>query len=172
MEPAAFEQTLVLFCLRHPASWFVSLFRNPYHALAELPEKITDFVQFQWETPQREKLGGATFRPLELYNTKLHSYLEFAKRLDSQGMKFAFIRQEDLLLNPKKVFRSLAPQLLHSRKRFRRRLRSAKNGWMPLFIVKRYYARERWRENLRGLEDAVNEQVDWSVASQFAYEPL
>jgi hypothetical protein len=172
MDPAAFDQTLVLFCLRHPASWFVSLFRNPYHALAELPEKIAHFVEFRWETPERENLSGASFRPLELYNAKLHSYLEFAKRLESQGMECAFIRQEDLLLNSKQVFSSLAPKLLHSRKRFRRRLRSAKNGWMPLFIVERYYARERWKESLRGCEAAINRQVDWGALKSFGYEPL
>jgi hypothetical protein len=171
-DPAPFEQTLVLFCVKHPASWFASLYRNPYHLLGAMPEDIADFIDFQWKTTARERLGEGSFKPLELYNAKVHSYLEFAKVLESAGMKFTFIRQEDLLLNQKQVFRSLAPELVGRRGRFRKRLRSAKNGFMPLFLVKRYYRAKRWKDLLRGLEGAVNRKVDWGPLKQFGYEQL
>lgn len=169
---SSFEGTLVLFCLKNPASWLTSLFRNPYHALVDLPDRIADFVDVEWPTPARERLGEATFRPLELYNAKIRCYLEMADRLDSAHVPYLFIRQEDLLLNPSQAIRPLAPLLDRPRRRFRTRSRSAKNGWMPIFFTRRYYARERWRQQLDGLEPVINAEVDWSAIQPFGYEPL
>jgi hypothetical protein len=171
-DAGAFERTLVLFCIKHPAPWLTSLFRHPYHVLGEMPDNITDFLGFAWETPQRERLGGASFRPLELYDAKIRSYLAFAERLDAAGIAFSFVRSEDLLLDQKNVFRSLAPRLAGARARFHMRRRSSKNGWLPLFLVQRYYRQERWRDALRGVEDVVNRAVDWAALERFGYRPL
>jgi hypothetical protein len=171
-DTAGFGSTLVLFCVKHPASWLTSLFRNPYCIPTERPSNIADFLEYEWETPARERLSRGVFRPLELYNAKIRAHLDFARHLGSEGIASMFVRQEDLLLNQKEVFRSLATHLAEPRSRFRARRRSTKKGWMPVFFVRRYYQRERWRESLRGLESKVNAQVDWSTLKQFAYEPL
>ena len=172
LDPSAFSGSLVLFCVRHPASWLVSLYRNPYHILTEKPATLAEFIDYQWETGARERLGGRTFRPLELYHEKLASYVGFATRLREGGIASRFVRQEDLLLRPKQIFRSLAPQLSDPRKRVRLRLTSTKRSWMPVVFVRRYYAREAWREELRGLESRVNADVDWGLAGEFGYSPV
>lgn len=167
-----FQGVLVLFCMKHPGSWLASLYRNPYHLLGDLPPNLDEFIDFQWRTVKRERLGEATMRPLELYNSKLDSYLNFARQLSSVGATSAFIRQEDLLLDPDRVFRTLGPLLASPRQRFRMRQRSAKNGWLPLFVTKHYYAKQRWKDSIEGLEQEINRQVDWDLFGQLGYEPL
>lgn len=171
-DPAAFEGTLVLFVVKHPASWLTSLFKNPYHALRPIPASIEDFFDYEWETGSREGLNGNTYHPLNLYEAKIRSYLRFSGILQSNGLPFAFIRQEDLLLDQKKVFELLAPQLLEPAGRFRMRHRSAKNGFMPLFFVSRFYSMKKWKESLSGLEEILNAGFDWSLVADFDYRPI
>lgn len=182
-----FEHTLVLICIRHPASWLVGLYRNPYHILSRKPGSLEEFLNCEWKTVRRERLGGASIRPLDLYNEKLTSYLSFANRLHSAGIASAFVRHEDLLLRPKQAFASIRSELSEPRKLFRPRLTSTKHRaphdpncrdypslkmGTPLFLMKRYYKKEVWRESLRGLEKSINSRVSWDLVGGFGYEPV
>jgi hypothetical protein len=182
-----FKQTLVLFCVRHPASWLVGLFRNPYHILINKPANIEEFLSCQWKTVARERLGEASFHPLDLYNEKLASYSVFSKRLHAAGIPNVFVRHEDLLFSAKQVFDSIQSQLNKPRKIFRSRFTSTKHRaphdpncrdypsldiGMPMFLIKRYYAKEMWREPLRGLEGTINRRVRWDLMRSFEYFPI
>ena len=43
-----FRDCLVIFALRHPASWLLALHRRPYHALQPVPSRFEDFLQAPW----------------------------------------------------------------------------------------------------------------------------
>lgn len=182
-----FEQSLVLFCVRHPASWLVGLHRNPYHILCTKPESLEQFIDCEWKTVGRERLDEASFQPLGLYCEKLASYQAFAKKLEAAGIEHAFVRHEDLLLNPRAVFNSIRRGLNKPRPIFRPRFTSTKHRaphdlnchdypslkiGAPIFFTKRYYAREAWREPLRGLEQVVNRRVNWNLVQSLDYLPI
>jgi hypothetical protein len=182
-----FGGAVVLVCVRHPASWLVGLYKNPYHTLGGKPATIEEFIRQEWETVERERLGGRSFRPLQLYNLKLASHLAFAEDLRNAGIAATVVRHEDLLFRPKEVFRSIGTNLADVRKRFRPRLTSTKRRAQPgdicreqpstrmgkpVFLLRRYYAKELWRRPLRGLEGIVNAEVDWDVAHEFGYSRL
>jgi hypothetical protein len=62
----SFADLQIFFLVRHPASWLLSLFRNPYHILGKRPDRLADFLEYPWKTVGRERLGQATFTPLSL----------------------------------------------------------------------------------------------------------
>ena len=93
-----FRGVLVLITVRHPASWLSSLFQNPYQCLGRIPATFSEFIDFSWETNQRERLGRRSFKPIELYEAKIDSYLAFTERLSKADVAFRFVRFEDLVI--------------------------------------------------------------------------
>jgi hypothetical protein len=169
---APFESCLVLFTVRHPASWLVGLFGNPYHALSRLPPTISEFLNYSWKTVERERLGGKTLRPLELYEAKLRSYRQFSSMLTNARISFRFIRFEDIVMNQEQVFRTVATEVGHEDAKFMPVEQSTKDSARHLSDYQDYYGAERWRERLAGVEDAVNREIDWNLIAPFGYAPI
>lgn len=171
-DASAFAGVLVLFTVRHPASWLLSLWKHPYHALDRLPRDIGAFIDFQWRTVERDALGRATFNPLELYQAKMNAAQAFADRLEAADIGHRFVRFEDLVLRQEAVFRDIAPGLVDPSPRFSAVRKSTKDPRKDLDYYARYYGEEQWRAELAGLENHINEQVDWSALKPFGYSPL
>jgi len=171
-DAAPFDDLLVLFIVRHPASWLVSLFKRPYQRLGRHPRSIADFLDSEWRTVGRERLGGAAFRPLELLQVKLDSYVNFARKLEQRGISHRFLRFEDLVLQQREVYSSIAPELESPRADFEELQASTKDPSKSLDDYRAYYGSERWREALRDLERSVDAQVDWAEFERFGYRPL
>lgn len=171
-DASSFADCLVLFSVRHPASWLVGLFDNPYHALSPVPSTMREFVQSEWKTVGRERLGSRSFRPLELLNAKLRSYRDFAAALAEAGIAFRFIRFEDVVLQQETIFRAIAADLGEPDARFEPLQQSTKDPARSLADYQRHYGQEAWRAALAGVEDCVNRQVDWSLVSDFGYAPI
>lgn len=171
-DAAAFDGCLVLFAVRHPASWLTGLFRRPYHALAPVPGSIAEFLDFEWETVQRERLVEAVFRPLELYHAKLRSYAAFSKELAEAGIAFEFIRFEDIVLRQEEIFRTIAACLGSQDAPYTALQRSTKDAARTLDDYRDYYGRERWRELLAGIEHEIDRRIDWDLVAPFGYGRL
>lgn len=169
---APFVDCLVLFTVRHPASWLAGLFANPYHALAPLPATLAEFLSFQWETAGRERLGGKILTPLQLHAAKLASYNAYASKLEQAGIPVRFIRFEDVVLAQEQVFSTVASALGVRDAAFQPLVRSTKDPSRTLDDYREYYGHERWRAVLSGSEAAINAQVDWASVARFGYLPL
>jgi hypothetical protein len=167
----AFKGALVLFTVRHPISWFVALFRRPYHLLGPHPSMLAEFLEFEWRTVRRERLGCAALHPIQLYNRKIASYLAFSERLAEAAVPHRFVRQEDLALSQFRTFKAIRPDLLKPRILFLPVVRSSKIGGKSLLAYRRYYAAQSWKVEIAGIEDVVNEQVDWKPLARFGYTP-
>jgi hypothetical protein len=168
----AFDDCLVLFTVRHPASWLTGLFANPYHSLSPMPASIADFLRLDWEAVERERLDCKSFKPLELYDTKLRSYLNYSDALGRAGIPFRFIRFEDVILAQETVFRSIATDLGQPDAPYRPLLQSTKAAGWDLARYQDYYGNERWRTELEGSEHIINAGVDWDLVRPFGYSPL
>lgn len=167
-----FRNTLVLFTVRHPGSWLLSLFRNPYQRLGPVPDSFSEFLDHRWETVGRELLGGVSFRPLELYQAKVRSYLEFKSVLAEAQVHSHFVRFEDLVMDQENVFSGLRPELSNPAPVFAELTDSTKSRKKDLAYYRRYYGQELWREELTDIAPAINAQVDWGLFDQFGYSPL
>jgi hypothetical protein len=166
-----FEGVLVLFTIRHPASWLVSSFKRPYH-IGRPPNDLSRFIDRPWRTVRRERLGRASYRPLDLYRAKLNSYREFASRLSVRGILHQFVRFEDMILAQETVYRALAPYLMNARPDFVELRASTKDPGKTLDDYRAYYGNEGWRAALDGCEEQINAQLDWDDLKEFGYEPL
>jgi hypothetical protein len=171
-DAAPFDGVLVLFTIRHPGSWVVSLFKRPYQRLERRPATLAEFLNSKWETAGRERLGGAYFRPLELLQVKLDSYLGFAEKLADRGTAHHFLRFEDIVLNQAGLYSTIAAELENARADFRELETSTKDRSKTLDDYRDYYGNERWREALTGLEASIDAQIDWSKFARFGYKPL
>jgi hypothetical protein len=171
-DAAPFDGVLVLFTVRHPASWLVSLFNRPYQRLERTPSTLAEFLNSKWETAGREQLGRASFRPLDLLQVKLDSYFSFAGRLAERGIAHHFLRFEDIVLNQQAIYSSIAPDLENARTNFHELRTSTKDRSKTLDDYRDYYGNERWREALNELEASINAQIDWRKFARFGYRPL
>lgn len=171
-DAAPFDGVFVLFTIRHPGSWVVSLLKRPYQRLERRPATLAEFLNSEWETACRERLGRASFRPLELLQAKLDSYLGFADKLTTRRITHRFIRFEDIVLNQAGVYSRIAPELENAQANFHELETSTKDRSKTLDDYRDYYGKERWREALTGLEAAIDAQINWSKFERFGYRPL
>jgi hypothetical protein len=129
-------------------------------------------MNFDWETVGRERLRAETFKPLQLYDAKLRSYLEFSTRLERAGIAYRFIRFEDIVLQQEQVFRSVTEDIGRPDIAFTPVDDSTKTPGRKLADYQDYYGRERWRERIEGLESQVDELIDWELTAFLGYKPL
>lgn len=162
----------VIFVLRHPASWVLSLHRNPYHAVGTVPADLGEFLRFPWKTAVREHMNGAVVTPLELMNRKLASYRRFAATLDAAGIPWRMVRFEDLVLRQAEVFDTIRPLLTDPAASFREMAEPAKPGSLPLEALKALYGGESWREEAAPHAEAINAAVAWDRFEPLGYAPL
>ena len=55
-------------------------------------------METEWRTLGHEKLDGRSFRPLELYEEKIASYIRFIEQLNCASLTHSLIRFEDMIL--------------------------------------------------------------------------
>ncbi len=166
------ENVTVLFLVRHPASWLLSLFKNPYHLLPPPDGTLADFISRRRRTVARERLGEASLRPLEIYNLKIASYLKLRSQLEASGMSSRIIRFEDNIINQPGVYEDIRNMLVDPDETFSPVVRSTKSSGKTLEEYADYYRREAWRTQLTGLEAAIDSQVNWEQISAFDYRPV
>lgn len=169
---SAFDGLLVLFLVRHPASWLLSFSKNPYNAVVRPPSNLARFLDFDWQTVARERLEQRRYKPLDLLATKIASYLMLAEQLAERGISYRFLRFEDLVLAQQQCFADLKSDLFGPAGEFRPLSQSTKTRRKNLRAYQKYYASEQWRGELAGLETAINQRVDWNQMRRFGYQPI
>jgi hypothetical protein len=167
-----FKDAYLIFTVRHPASWILSLYQNPYHLLHKKPSSIGDFLHFDWKTVARERLDQKSFKPLSLYQKKINAYKAFCKMLATAKIPFSFVKFEDLILNQEKTFQTLSSNLTNVEKDFSELRKSTKSQKKSLDYYKNYYGKELWRKELVEVRVVLNDMVNWELFSEFDYSPL
>lgn len=140
--------THFIFTIRHPLSWLISLHKNPYHCLIELPNNLNEFSQCQWKTVGRERLDKASLTPIKLYENKISSYLSFIKILESKRLSYTVLKFEDLIIGQRECFENISPYLDNPSQTFSEVTKSTKESDKNLDYYKVYYGRELWKEKV------------------------
>jgi hypothetical protein len=169
--PEAFRGALVAICVRDPASWLTALHRKPYQSRAAVPADLDAFIDMPWTTRSRERLDGATFTPMELYNAKLRSYLTFMDGLAGAGIPCVAVPFERLVTDQLGALALLADHLDGMSTALTRIEGSTKidpdKDWR---WYRDYYAERRWADAIPAATMArIVERVDWDVAGRFGY---
>lgn len=172
-DTAPFRDTLVIFCVRHPASWLLALHRRPHHARAPVPERFEDFLAMGWPTVGRERMGGRTLTPPALYQAKVAAYLDFAARLEADGIACRTLRFEAFAADQIAQFAALAPDLAAPAAAPVPITRGTKDPERSAAYYRDYYGQERWREDLSPeATEVLRNTLDWDLFARVGYGPL
>lgn len=160
-------------CLvKHPVAWMLSLKRRPYCTLVD-PDRIktmplAEFAAMQWRPIRRENKPGIFANVFEMWNEKVRSYLDLARKRDT-----VVVTYEDLLREPQRTLDQIATHFS-----FVPRV----SGWkMPVHSTKKdakttedyveYYVQEKWRENVDGnVWDVAVRELDRELLNLFDYK--
>ncbi|WP_146136629.1 hypothetical protein [Aliiruegeria haliotis] len=169
---SSLDGALVVFCVRHPASWLRALYRSPYHVTAarEAAPDLTAFLCTEVPTFRRENLGGRPMHPAALFNAKLTSYGDFMTQLDRAGIAHQTILFEDFAVDQRAVFSRLAP-FLHSPQENPTLLeKSTKGGDEDAAYYADFYGKARWRDDIPDPAwELIDREIDWDLAARFGY---
>ncbi len=67
----------VVFVVKNPYSWMVSLYKRPHHAKGISCETLEQFVDHPWLTLPKDRVDAVLNSPMYLWNEKLRAYADF-----------------------------------------------------------------------------------------------
>ena len=172
LEHPKYEHLGICVMIKNPYSFLLSLFRRPYQYIGKAPESFHDFLMAPWKTNKRERWPKGFFEsPIDLWNQKSRSYIDFCKGLPEHSM---LIKYEQLVKNPEEVVDSLAQLLGQELKDFQNISESTKGEKGKDFgSYKEYYLEEKWREKLDGESISfINSQLDKELTTELGYKVL
>lgn len=159
----------IIITARHPASWMLSLYKNPYHIHGPRPASFAEFLNSRWKTVGRERLDGRTYSPATLYETKLRNYIAFCERLDRAGIAYRLLQFENFVVDQEAAFRGIADILDAPAEQFELLVESTKSSSKDASYYKDYYENERWRDELGRDYDKVRGAISPEVLGFFGY---
>lgn len=168
----AFDGCHVVFCIRHPASWVLGLYKHPYHIHGKTADSLHDFLNTRWKTVRREGLGRSATGATALYNRKMAAFLKLHKLFRAAGVSFSVVRHEDFAVNQAQVFSDLKPCLHHPARDFSPLERSTKAGAKDRTYYQDYYGNQKWwHEITPEVKNRIDHEMDWSLVRDFGYSP-
>lgn len=159
----------VIFCVRNPYSWIISLDKTPYHKRGPRSDDLETFVERPWLTLPREKITPLLSSPLELWNIKNAAYLEFeaAASIPTETLKFEdFVKDSETELSRVLKAFDISVEDVQSLDH------STKDG-RKIDDIRTYYGTESWKKCLtENLVRSINFRLDWTVAARLGYAQL
>jgi len=167
------EEISVLFMVRNPYSWIVSLHQRPYHNLGRRGETLNAFLTFPWLTVGRDNVDRILPTPALLWPLKVRSYQVFEEAAYQDGVLCASLRFEDFVDQPMDSL-DRAMRVLGIDEAQLRPVRASTKPFGKMAEERRlYYAREEWKSALtRDAVSHINEMVDWNLAERYGYRQL
>lgn len=159
----------VVFSVRNPYSWVISLAKHPYHKHDRRLHGLEAFVETPWLTMRRDNLEAVLGSPLDLWNRKNAAYLAFMQAAEVPTVTMSF---EGFVASPVTEVRRMLAQFAIPSGGVHALEVSTKDSRSAAEISERY-AREEWRGSLNaGLVRSINAKIDWEVAAAFGYKRL
>ncbi len=166
----ATKKVHVVFVVRNPYSWFISLAKNPYHIFGLRPETLEAFVVQPWMTQRRDNLAPVLPSPMALWQQKTAAYQTFETQAK---VPVQVVRFEDFVADTVKEITRVLDRFGVAHENIRDIESSTKEGGKNLRDITAFYAREGWKNRLTaGLVQLINERVDWNLAAKYGYAPL
>lgn len=156
----------LIFLVRNPYSWLLSLHKNPYHQTGMASCTFEQFLRRNWLIHQRDEIGKPALNPIQLWNRKVGSYLE------AGHASSLIIRFEDLVNEPELWTRRIADQFdsALSERWFTNIEASTKSSDQNHSEYRTYYRLERWKEKLGPISiELINQDLDKGLMDFLQY---
>ena len=166
------EGIAVLFMVRDPYSWILSMHRRPYHYQAQRNVDFDIFLRRPWKCVGRDRIGPLLDTPLELWNRKVESYGAFMTAAKNHDVPTAVLRFEDFVQQPTSALKN-ALKCLGAQPSNLRTLAPTKPMGKKARERRYYYGQRKWLVDLvRDDVDFINSAIDWDLAQSLGYEML
>ena len=159
--------------IKNPYSWLLSLAKRPYHrkpAAGNDDSDLESLLLTQWATVGRDNGPPAYRDAIDLWNSKVRSYIELAERLPT-----TFLTYEDLVADPAAALKKIKADSADewSGSDFQDLQQSTKEKGKDSSFYRRYYGEELWREQLNPrVIGLINERLDPALMALFGYRIL
>lgn len=163
------EDSKFIFTVRNPMSWLIGLYKKPYHILVEKPATLTEFSDINWGVVRRENLKNNHYKPLELLEEKLISYVGLMEKLERKGLDYKIVKFEDFVTNQKVAYEYLKGFVDAPTSGFRELTKSTKESSKNSQYYSDYYSNEVWKEDFPEAYNIKN-TVSRDLLSVFGYE--
>jgi len=163
------DNSKFIFTVRNPMSWLISLFKNPYHILADKPDNLISFAETKWRTLSRENVALEFYKPLDLLEEKLKSYLGLMEKLEKKNISYKVVKFEDFVVNQHATFDSLRTFLDAPSLHFVEFMKSTKEKTKDSKYYASYYAKEIWKDEFPEI-DSIRNTISKEFVSAFGYE--
>jgi len=166
------EDVCIVFLVKNPYSWLLSLAQRPYHSFLSKPTTFSEFVVRPWVTVRRENAPALIENPVELWNFKLHSYFNTAAKI---GHPVFFIKSEDLIQDQESAISPILELTGRKNEEFEPLIDATKtidrDLGKDLDYFKDYYGERKWRHDLDPESiRRINEYLDPVLMENTGYE--
>jgi hypothetical protein len=162
------DESKFIFTVRDPMSWLVSLFKNPYHILIDKPDNLVSFAEVKWRTLGRENVVLNFYKPLDLLQEKLKSYLGLMEQLEKKNFMYKVVKFEDFVVNQHATFDSLRTFLDVPSLNFVEFTASTKEKTKDSKYYASYYANQIWKDEFPEVLTIKN-TISKELLSTFGY---
>ena len=167
------QRAHVIFMVRSPYSWVLSMARRPYHIAGRRSESLEEFLTHPWLTQRRDNADILLPDVLALWQAKLEAYLQFAKQAKANGVRTSILNFEHFVADPVACARAALSDCGIVSDNLRPARRNTKDKGRTLAEIQAYYAREGWRADLTfRCVELINTRMDWELAGRFGYRRL
>lgn len=164
------DDVKVIINVRHPASWLLALHRRPYHALQRVEENFNDFICQPWKTVRRDNLGEVNITPVDLWNLKCQSYIDFYNK-NSTGDNIFFVKFEDFSQSQENALNPFLNAAYGNVSSFSEIVKSPKSDIKNSKWYREYYGKELWKKEISHYAfRLIEERVDKKLCEFFSYE--
>ncbi len=167
------ERANVIFMVRNPYSWALSMVRRPYHIAGRRPAGLEELLTRPWLTQRRDNTGILLPDVMALWHAKLDAYRRFAVQAKAHGVNTSVLNFEDFVADPVASAKAALQQCGIPSENLRPARRNTKDSEQHLSEIQAYYAREKWRADLTRQSVAmINARMDWELAGEYGYRRL
>lgn len=167
------ERANVIFMVRNPYSWALSMVRRPYHIAGRRPAGLEELLTRPWLTQRRDNTGILLPDVMALWHAKLDAYRRFAVQAKVHGVNTSVLNFEDFVADPVASATAALRNCGIASENLRLARRNTKDSEQRLSEIQAYYAREGWRADLTHASVAmINARMDWDLAGEFGYRRL
>lgn len=167
------ERASVIFMVRNPYSWVLSMVRRPYHIAGRRPAGLEELLTRPWLTQRRDNTGILLPDVLALWQAKLDAYRRFAVQAKAHGVNTGVLNFEAFVADPVASAKAALRNCGIPAENLRPARRNTKDSGQRLSEIQAYYGQEKWRADLtRGSVAMINSRMDWGLAGEFGYRRL
>src|SRR5262249_16056947 len=167
------QEVGVIFLVKNPHSWLVSMFRRPHGMLLPKLDDFSLFLRRPWLTLARDNLPRVLASPIEMWNRKVAAYCRFGSAAARHGLPFCVLRFEDFVQDQLAALRMIRTVFGFPGELAVPIVNSTKEPRLDMHYYRMYYSTEAWRGIFSPADLAFClAAIDWHLAATFAYSKI